>query len=203
MSFPDPDKATPVEVREMLTLPDYFGIDADHPVGKDHEHWTLGPGLRTRDSDLLTQVNADALEKALGEHPEFAEDYLVTRCSHWGFGWVEHLSFRVLTPDGQPTAIWRWLAEWFGKLSDYPCADDDALSRREMEATVENIEYAGRRYTHDNVPDDWSTQVYQWLADNAQREVEPRDGRGGCPGDEAVRQALKALNFYDTEDDED
>lgn len=203
MSFPDPDKATPEEIREMRTLPPYFGLTSGHPVREDPEHWTLGPRLRTRDSMILDEVNADALCTALEEHPEFEDDYYVTRCSHFGPGWVEHLSFRVLTPEGEPTAIWRWLAEWFDALSDYPCADDAEFSRREMEATVENIEAVGRRYTHDNVPDDWGTQVYRWLWDNAQREVESCDGSGGYPGDEPVRQALKALHFYDTGNDED
>ena len=203
MSFPDPDKATPGEIAEMLALPPYLGLAAGHPVREDPEHWTLGPRLRTRDSDLLDEVNADALEAELGKHPEYEPDYQVTRCSHWGVGWVEHLSFRVLTPEGQPTAIWRWLAEWFDALSDYPCADDEDLSRRELEATIENIEGVGRGLLRDNAPEDWGRQVYGWLWDNAQHEVESRDGRGGCPGDEAVRQALKALHFYDTANDED
>lgn len=197
MSFPDPDKATPEEVREMLTLPPSFGLAAGHPVREDPEHWTLGPMIRTRDSELLEAVNADALEEALGAIPAFEPDYQVTRCSHFGFGWVEHLSFRVLTPEGAPTEIWRWLAAWFGALSDYPCVDDAELSRRQHEEALDNIRTEAGHYVVDSAPEDWPARVWRWLWDEKQSELEARDGRAPYPSREAVHEALRELGLYD------
>lgn len=199
MSFPHPDKASPGDVAEMLTLPDYFGLSSGHPVREDPEHWTLGPVIRTRDSSLLTEVNADALEAELSEHPEFEEDYQITHCGHFACGWVDHLSFRALTPEGKPTAVWRWLAEWFARLEHYACADDAELSKREYEGALENIASIGEGRVTDGAPEDWPKKVWQWLWDHKQDELEASDGDAPYPSREAVHEAMRALGIYDTD----
>lgn len=50
------------DVDEALKIPSDFGYSGKLPIG---ETWSLGPVIRTRDSDLLEQSNADALIRFL------------------------------------------------------------------------------------------------------------------------------------------
>jgi hypothetical protein len=189
-----------MEIKELLKKPSDCWISSDHPAEQDPEHWCVGPVVLTRDSDLLAESNWDALEKALKAKEEFDDQWESHRFSHWAVGWVEHLSFRVLDEKGEPTAIYHFLKKWFDALDDYPVADEEDFSRREFEGTLENIEAIGGRMVKDGAPDTWPDEVERWFWDNDQRQVEPRDGGGGWPSDEAMREALGALGYLDEEE---
>lgn len=201
-----PEKLSKEDICELLREPDNFSAGADNPIAKDPEHWCLGPVIRTRDSGLLEQSNAAALVKALEALPKFAGEWSLEEATHWGCGWVEHLSFRLLDDNGNPTAIYAWLAEWFTRLlEDYPVADDDDYSRREFEATLENIRYAGNfmtRLLDVALPDNWEREVYNWLWENAQESVESRDDRGGYPSREKVVEAMRELGMIPEEEED-
>jgi hypothetical protein len=68
------------------------------------------------------------------------------------------------------------------------------------EATQANIESIGGRMVKAGAPDTWPDEVWRWFWDNDQRQVEPRDGGGGWPSDEAMREALGALGYLDEEE---
>lgn len=88
-------------------------------------------------------------------------------------------------------------------LEDYPVADDDDYSRREFEATLENIRYAGNfmtRLLDVALPDNWEREVYNWLWENAQESVESRDDRGGYPSREKVVEAMRELGMIPEEE---
>lgn len=198
MSFPE-------DPTECLKRPRDFAIFSG-PVRDDPEHWSLGPMILTRDSDLLSQSNADALKGALADAAKKkgpgrvpAEDWQITNCSHWAVGWVEHVSFRALNKDGSPSAAFTFLKNWFDKLDDYPVADEEDFSNREYEATLSNITDAGQRYLIDGAPEGWESDVFSWFWEHDQGAVEPRDGGGGYPDDEKIKAALKALGLLDPE----
>jgi hypothetical protein len=186
------------EIEKALERPRSFGYAGDQEGM--FETWSLGPIIRTRDSDLREQSNADALIKHLESDSTLADDWRITGASHWAVGWVDHLSFRVVEADGKtPTRIARVLKEWSDALASYPVADESDLSRREYEATLENIESAGRRMVVEAAPEDWPARAFGWFWDHDQRAVEARDGGGGYPSDEQMRACLRALGWLDEE----
>lgn len=189
------------EIRELLKHPENCFIDGQHPAMEDPEHWCVGPVIRTRDSSLMEESNADALDKALHEHPEWEEDWETHTFNHWAVGWVEHLSFRVLDAESKPTAVYEFLKEWFDALEDYPLADEEDLSQREYDAALDNIGFEGRRHLREGVEDGWEDRVYQWLAQHRPGEVEDRDGNGPYPSEESVEEALKALDLAEKEEE--
>lgn len=94
-------------------------------------NWSVGPCVLTRDSELLETSNYESLLAHLREdHPELEGDWETQTFSHWGYGWVKHLTFRVLNEDGTPSDIFRVLTAWNNALSAYPVADDEDYSRR-------------------------------------------------------------------------
>lgn len=192
----------PASIQLALMRPPNFGLSPSHPhYDEMFVTWSLGPILRTRDSDLLAESNADALEKHLEEdYPELGDDWYVTSCDHWGPGWVDHLSFRVLEPDGvTPTKIYDVLKDWYDRLADYPIADESDFSRREYEATLENIRSEGQSSVRNDPPEDWCEQIFGYLWDHAPREMEASGCNGAYPSRAAVEKAMEALNLIDPE----
>ncbi len=122
------------DIERALARPDSFALwsDADHA---EHmfETWSLGPVIVTRDSGTLDRANAEALKRHLATMPEMARYWTITRCSHWAVGWVEHLSYQVVTRRGEPTLMAGVVKAWFDALSDYPVADESLLSEMESE----------------------------------------------------------------------
>lgn len=135
--------------REAVKKPKDFGYSG----GNDDmfETWALGPVIETRDSAVLERANAAALTRHLESlsskdalysgDPPFSEDWEVTRASHWAVGWVDHLSFRALDPNGNPTrAAWEIMV-WFEELADNIVADEDLYAEfmlEEQDADWEN-----------------------------------------------------------------
>ena len=191
------------EVRELLQRPRDCFINSAHPAMEDPEHWCVGPVVLTRDSHLLDQANYQSLVAELEEHPEWEEEWQLHSFSHWAVGWVEHLSFRVLTEEGKPTAMFQFVKKWFEALSEYPSADDELYSKLEYEACLEAIESEGRRWIRDGVEEGWPETVWRWLDKNDPGELENRDGNGAYPDGDKVREALRALELHEPEDDEE
>src|SRR5262249_15574358 len=152
--------------------------------------------IRTRDSGLVEQSNADALIRHLESDPTLAVDWDITTANHWAVGWVEHLSFRAIDERSVPTRVFRVLKDWFRRLDEYPIADEDDFSRREYEATLDAIEEAGGRLIDSSVaPIDWPGECYSWLADHRPGAIESRDGNGGYPSTEEMVACLSALGW--------
>jgi hypothetical protein len=196
---------TEKEITEALRQPSDFGLSSHAEHSEEmFVTWSLGPVIRHRDSNLLDQVNADALEKHLHEdHPELEDEWCITSCNHWAVGWVDHLSFHAVNEKREPTKMFEVLTEWSNSLADYPCADDDDLSKREYENTLENITNEGTRFVVETAPLTWAEDVFGWLWDNDQEEVDPKDGFGGYPSQEAIKKALSALGWLEKEDEDE
>jgi len=130
---------TPEMIRDALTMPADFGLSssADH-YDEIGETWALGPIIETRDSSLHDRANRIALIRYLESIPELADDWTITHASHWAVGWVDHLSYRVLDADGEPSRMFRELAVWSNALESYCIADETLLSEMEAEAESEN-----------------------------------------------------------------
>lgn len=189
------------EIRELLKHPENCFIDGDHPAMKDPEHWCVGPVIVHRDSDIMSNVNYIRLIEALDENKEIEGDWETHVFNHWAVGWVKHLSFRVLDENGEPSKAYRFISEWFDALEDYPCADDELLSQMEYDAAIEAIESEGRRWLKEGAPEGWPGEVWTWLSENEQGELENRDGNGAYPSEESVRNALRSLGIHEEEEE--
>ena len=112
----------------------FAGIGGDDMP--DADNWAI-IYTHNRDSGLLDQSNADAIEEAL---EPFTRATIPTWCpniiDHWACGWVDGYSIRVYPPgpDHQGVRAYHELAQ---RLADYPVLDEEDYSRREYEATLE------------------------------------------------------------------
>jgi len=149
-----------------------------------------------RDSGLLDQSNAAAIEKSMEPFTAADDpDVMAEHHHHWACGWIDGYSIRVFR-DGQITEAFRTYHALAQRLADYPILDEEGYSRRELEQTLANLPDAAWRLKHDfNLPDDWESEVYHWLSDNAPGAVENRDDQGGYPSEDQLRAAFEALGY--------
>lgn len=134
----DTDEQIKKWISDALERPGSFGLWREHPrYDEMFQTWSLGPVIETRDSDVLDRANAEALRRHLATDPTLADDWYLTEANHWAVGWVTHLSFRVVDPDGTPSRMARVVREWFDALADYPIANESLHSEMECEAAEE------------------------------------------------------------------
>lgn len=163
------------------------------------EDWTV-VYTHNRDSGLLDQSNAEATAKEMEKFIDGDDPDVVSEShSHWAVGWVDGYSIRVYK-NGKITDAFKRYCEIQEALADYPVLDEEDYSRREYEATCENIKSEGERVArrHDiELPegDDWVGEVFSWFWDHNQRAVENRDDQGGYPSEEELLEAFSALKY--------
>ena len=161
----------------------------------DAENWAI-IYTHHRDSGLLDQSNSAAIAKALelfteGDDPDVvAEDH-----HHWAVGWIEGFSIRVFR-NGEITDAFRTYHDLAQRLDDYPLLDEEDYSRREFEATLDNLVDAAWRMKGDyELPEGWEGDVYEWLSDHEPGAIENTDDQGGYPSDDQLRAAFESLDF--------
>lgn len=171
---------------------------------EDADQWTIAY-THNRDSGLLDEANAEAIA---GEMEKFDEsgDLFYERHSHWACGWIDGYAIRVYK-DGQITPAFEAYYNLMKSLEDYPVLDEEDYSRREYEATLENIREQGgfvsRGYDYELPDGDWDKDVFSWFWENDQRAVENTDDRGGYPTEEQMISAFDGLGYeklYETEE---
>jgi len=191
------------QISEALKMPRDFGYHGDLPIG---DTWTLGPVIETRDSGLLDQSNAAILQKMLESREEFNGQWEIVHCGHWAVGWVDHLSFKVITEvlhSSVPTKIAQFIFEKLEYLKNvYPILDEQDYSRREHDALYENMQnevpYQSKRLGFD-LPEDWYDTLSDWYDNNLPNALENIDDRGGYPVEEDLLQAFQDLGWYSEE----
>jgi len=81
-------------------------------------------------------------------------------------------------------------------MVNYPVLDDEDYSRREYEATLENLPDAAWKLKNQyDLPEGWEGEVYGWLSENDSGAVENRDDQGGYPSEDQLRAAFEALGY--------
>jgi hypothetical protein len=161
----------------------------------DPDNWAV-IYTHNRDSGLLDQSNSQQIAEALEPYTE-GDDPDVVMESHdrWAVGHVDGFSVRVLR-DGRVTDAFRTYHDLAERLADYPILDEEDYSRREYEATVENIADAAWCVKDEyELPEGWEGDVYSWLSDHRQRAIENRDDQGGYPEEDDLRAAFDALAY--------
>ena len=188
---------TPKDIEKALRRPPDFGYNGEREGM--FETWSMGPVIQHRDSGILDKSNALALKRYLKKDPSLADDWEIASASHWAVGWVEHISFRVVDPDGSPSRIFRVITAWFNALSDYPVADDSLYSEMEMEASWKWISEEGLHIArrHDYIlPDDWQDKVMNWWDANDSRALENGgEDQGASPSEKQYLAAFEGCGF--------
>lgn len=163
----------------------------------DAENWTI-VYTHHRDSGLLDQSNAAAIGSALESLIE-SGDVIPEDHNHWAVGWVAGFAIRVFRGSpraGAITAAFRAYHDLMERMEDYPLLDEEDYSRREYDATLENIADAAWRIKRNyKLADGWESDVYSWLSDHRPDEIENRDDRGGYPDEDALQAAFDSLEF--------
>ena len=200
---------TPQMIASALKLPGSFALSRDAEHADDiGETWSLGPVIESRDSTIRERANRIALIRYLESIPELADDWTITGCSHWAVGWVDHLTYRVVDADGEPTRMMRELALWFGALTEYPIADDTLLSEMEWEAVGENWPVIASDLRHSvrkvlSARGDWSEAIADALDELTADEIheiahdygEMDDGWIRYSSHDVERIALKVMSL--------
>jgi hypothetical protein len=129
------------DIAKMLKRPDsflYFGGNEEM-----FNQWSMGPTIMTRDSEPDEKANAEALlrELKLAEERGIIEpdSWRMERASHWGVGWVEHLTFQVTDGEGNITRVAKWMTLWRDMLQEYPIADNELSGKYAVEKALEII----------------------------------------------------------------
>jgi hypothetical protein len=149
-----------------------------------------------RDSGLPDQSNAAAIEEALEPYTDGDDpDVVAEHHHHWAVGWIEGFSIRVFR-NGQITAAFTHYHEMAQRLNNYPVLDNEDYSRRQYEATVENITDAAWRLRDEyDLPQDWENNVYDWFSEHDCAAIEDPDDRGGYPTEHQLHTAFEALGY--------
>jgi hypothetical protein len=168
-----------------------FDCFAWHRRPDDADKWAI-IYTRNRDSGLLDQSNANAIEEAL---TPFTRDVVAEHHTHWAVGWVDGFSIRVFR-HGRITRAFRKWHELAVRLTEYPVLDDTDYCSREYEATLENLGDAAWKLKHEyDLPENWRGAVYDWFTNYDCSAIENADDRGGYPTEDQLRTAFAALNY--------
>jgi len=149
-------------IKEYLELPDNF-------LGDVEENWSLGPCIASRDMDNMAKVNGESLVEMMK-----GLRYKIIGCSHWGCGWVDHLSFPVVDGD-VPTKELEVVEEWVRLLQEYPVIDEAAYYALEDERIREEVEC------------DHADEVIEWMYTHCPQHLEEYVNPKGI---EMAREAL-------------
>ena len=150
-----------------------------------------------RDSGLLDQSNAEAIAVAL--KPFINKDVVAEHHNHWACGWIDGFSIRVYRR-GHITRAFRTYHQIAQRLADYPILDEEDYSRREYEATIENLSDAAWRLKHEfELPEGWEESVYHWFSEHDCSAIESSDDQGGYPTEEQLRTAFEVLDYKQLE----
>ena len=170
---------------------DSFGWH-DRPEGA--EDWAI-VYTHNRDSELLDQSNAAEIDKALA--PFMEGETPMSGRSIMGTGLADGLTGMPsgFTATARLPKLFAPTMSLAARLADYPVLNEEDFSRREYEATLENLLSEGFDSDCFAPPEGWEGEVFSWLWDHNESAVENRDGQGGYATKEEIGEALDALGY--------
>jgi hypothetical protein len=170
----------------------HFDCFCWHRQPSDAEKWAI-VYTHHRDSGLLDQSNAAAIEEAL--EPYVGRDVVFESHWHWAVGHVDGMSIRVYRR-GRITKAFKAYHALAERMANYPVLDEEDYSGREYEATIENLADAAWKLKNEyELPEGWEGAVYDWFANNDCSAIESSDDQGGYPNEDQLRLAFQALGY--------
>lgn len=209
--FRTPRHVEPIDEDELLEFADELAGNHEHfncfvwfrdseieEAGDDPSNWGL-IYTSNRDSRITERSNAAVIRRRMawfanGDDPDVVfEDH-----SHWACGSVYGFSIRVFA-HGKVTRAVRRYFRMKKAMENYPILDEHHNSELELEETYDNIKDAMWKVKNEFVmPEDesvWQSEIYEWLNNNEQGELENTDDQGGYPSEESLRRACEALGY--------
>jgi hypothetical protein len=118
-------------------------------------------------------------------------------------GKLEGYGVRVYKPGTKkPTEAFQKLWELAEQLRDYPILDESDHSEVQYESDLQGVEMSAEATIgygeHPDLPEDWVSQVYDWISNSAEHELELEDvdGNGAYPDEDVTKKALISLGFH-------
>ena len=167
----------------------------DRSAEPDADDWCI-VYTHHRDSGILARSNTAIIDKALEPFVDADDsDVVAEQHSHWACGWIDGYSIRVFR-NGEITDAFKVYHELAERMDQYPILDEEDFSRREFEATLENIgESAWRLKSDFDLPDEWEGDVYDWLSQNRDHAVECVSDDGAWPEEDDLEAAFINLGY--------
>lgn len=162
---------------------------------EDADNWAV-IYTHHRDSGLLDQSNAAVIAKAMQPFVDADDsDVGAEQHSHWACGWIDGYSIRVFR-NGEITEAFRTYHKLAERMDQYPILDEEDFSRREFEATLENIDLAAWKLKQGfDLPDEWEGDVYDWLSQNRDHAVECVGDDGAWPEEDDLEAAFSGIGY--------
>jgi hypothetical protein len=120
--------------------------------------------------------------------------------SHWACGWIDGFAIRVFDNKDDVTPAFSAYCDLQARLADYPILDEQDYSRREYDAAIDWIQREGRGLVIEDAPDDWPEQVFSWLWQHDERELNSCDDQGASPRRAVIADVLDNLGLLRVED---
>lgn len=150
----------------------------DRNISLPNSAWYIAPVSETRDSDVYTRANFEAMRRLLLKADPHRHHHEMRTFKHWGPGWF---SIVLVRPRSK---AWRVACECAEKIAETFYIDEDLTSQMETEEAIEN-------FSPRDVVDDLGDEVHQeatrqFIRDNVTLEfmfnqihatTETRDGR--------------------------
>lgn len=106
-------------------------------IDDDRAEWLVAPCILSRDSGPLERTNWETITRSLCE-ADTGDDIELLEFGHWACGWV---SVHICRPESPAAKV---AQDWAERLTDYPVADEEALSRAEAEEAADSWDDWGR-----------------------------------------------------------
>lgn len=174
-----------------------FESFAWHDKPETPEDWAIFY-THNRDSRLLEESNAAQIEKSLEKYFDIEPEVIRSEHhTHWAVGWIDGYAIRVYSsPTNRSiTDVFKEWCELEDAVESYPVLNSEDYSRRELEATMENIKQPSWRYSMEDWPEDWAGQLYSYFSDHNPRAIENRDDQGGYPRDNELLDAIRGMGW--------
>jgi len=162
----------------------------DIPEGEE-DQWAMLEGTQ---KGMMTHRDISNMEVVLEALEKYPDQVVRARGGE--------RAVKVLEPDGSLTPAGEELQGFMGALMDYPVLDDEEVSRREYEETIDNIDQEGWGSVREDAPEDWAKQVFSWLWENNQTALEPDETGVAWVPEEEIREALDALGYLERDEEE-
>ena len=104
------DETTKKEVDALLTQPTDCSVWPDHPAHSD-PNWCVGPRIDQKDGETEARCVTLGRIEALKKRDDLCGMWALYVLGH-ASGWAQHLSFRVLGDDGEPTPMFHFMKGW-------------------------------------------------------------------------------------------